>query len=421
LERNRTNYTDLFAHIEPNGDERGRFNYHLRRLRSANLICLSEGQYRLTPRGEAALALINGIPDDEAEQVESITADRLDLAEEINPGYNIVETSTAEIGSMIADTHQSRPGIVARVRNGLRLRFARVKAMLSFATVLLLVGSVLLLASFFLPWFTVSSVSSEPNGLRNLPSGQYGVPEVLAFAPLAFSYSGTFTFFEGAFVANLAYVWLITVAVIGVTSTLVVRKFAWFGVSGTAVLALFAISMFVLASQLGPAFGNPSVDFAYGFGLAVIGSALIEAGARLKTPADTIAPLRTTRQIGIPLMGLGIASIVGGFFVLPEIPYVRPSSMPGIILMGLGFASIVGSLFAFVTPLKGPPSPGILLMVLGTISAVGGFFAFQYGVDYVFPNVYGVAMGFGAAMFVVGILLQVGKSFASRGARPAVS
>jgi hypothetical protein len=95
--------------------------------------------------------------------------------------------------------------------------------------------------------------------------------------------------------------------------------------------------------------------------------------------------------------------------------------MPGIILMGLGFASIVGSLFAFVTPSKGPPSPGILLMVLGTISAVGGFFAFQYGVDRVVPDVYGVAMGFGATMFVVGILLQVGQSFASRGARPAVS
>ncbi len=51
-------YSDLFANVEPEGAGRGRFNYHLKLLREADLVEVDENLYRLTSRGEAATILL---------------------------------------------------------------------------------------------------------------------------------------------------------------------------------------------------------------------------------------------------------------------------------------------------------------------------------------------------------------------------
>lgn len=59
-------YSDLFSRLEPNGAERARFNYHLRSLRDADLVWLTGGLYRLTPKGQAALVLLKEVSESEA-------------------------------------------------------------------------------------------------------------------------------------------------------------------------------------------------------------------------------------------------------------------------------------------------------------------------------------------------------------------
>jgi hypothetical protein len=51
-------YSDLFVNVEPEGAGRGRFNYHLKLLREADLVEVDENLYRLTPRGKAAAVLL---------------------------------------------------------------------------------------------------------------------------------------------------------------------------------------------------------------------------------------------------------------------------------------------------------------------------------------------------------------------------
>lgn len=63
LESGRTTYSDLFDRLEPRGGERGRFNYHLRSLRSGDLVRITDGLYRLSPRGEAALVFLKEVSD----------------------------------------------------------------------------------------------------------------------------------------------------------------------------------------------------------------------------------------------------------------------------------------------------------------------------------------------------------------------
>lgn len=180
--------------------------------------------------------------------------------------------------------------------------------------------------------------------------------------------------------------------------------------------------MLFAADQVGIryTFGTPLVGFTYGFIVAVIGTASIETGARLKTTAGTIALLRTPLPLGILLLGLGIISVVGGLFALPPGPRGLSSPIPGILLLGLGIASTVGGLFGLRSSTKAPPSPGITLMVLGTVSAVGGFLPFMYG-GFPYLDLVLVATIFGVTMFVVGVVLRVTQSMASRPARPGVS
>lgn len=61
LQKGRTSYSDLFSHLEPNGGARGRFNYHLRSLRNADLVRRADSRYYVTHRGEAALTLLEGV------------------------------------------------------------------------------------------------------------------------------------------------------------------------------------------------------------------------------------------------------------------------------------------------------------------------------------------------------------------------
>ena len=142
---------------------------------------------------------------------------------------------------------------------------AETKTLFPVGRVLLLVGAVLLVVGLFLPWFTISGnrqdvVAGEYTGvgLTNLLSD-------LANAPYAWA----------------AFIWLILVAIFGVMSAFVGRKFAMFGTSGILVLALYAILIYVaanLASSQDPWVGTATVSLTYGFILAIIRSALIEAG-----------------------------------------------------------------------------------------------------------------------------------------------
>lgn len=254
------------------------------------------------------------------------------------------------------------------------------KRIVPVGQVLLLVGSSLLLVSFFLPWFTVTYGVSGSNN-EALPAGSYDGLDAI----------GVLGIFGGYVFTYAAFVWLILVAVFGVTSVLVVRKFSWFGISGILVLVMSAIQMFFVAISVGLwyTFGTPSIGFAYGFVLAVIGSAVIETGARLKTPAPKAASMRTPHSLGILLIGLGIASTVGG-------------------------------VFALVSPTKAAASPGILLMVLGFVFAVGGLFALIYQ-GYSVLDMATVAMHFGVLMFVVGMVLRAKPSMVSRPALPSLS
>ncbi len=61
LREDQLTYSRLFATVEPEGSGRGRFNYHLKVLREAGLVEVAENLYRLTSRGEAALALLEEV------------------------------------------------------------------------------------------------------------------------------------------------------------------------------------------------------------------------------------------------------------------------------------------------------------------------------------------------------------------------
>ena len=106
LEEGRTTYSDLFIHLEPNGDDRGRFNYHLRSLRNADLIRRADSLYYLTPRGEAALVLLKG-----------------------------VSQSTGSRFRTKQDSRAGERGWVRRVGDALRLRTAGVKAVVALGRV----------------------------------------------------------------------------------------------------------------------------------------------------------------------------------------------------------------------------------------------------------------------------------------------
>lgn len=257
-------YSNLFGRLEPDGGERARFNYHLRSLRNANLLQLTDSLYGLTAGGAAALALLREVSE----------------RSEKRP--------RPEKESTVGER-----GWVRGVRDALRLRTAKANTIIPVGRVLLLFGSVILLLSIFLPWFTVSygvsglEVEWRVSSHNLLPGTLNGLR---AFEAIGF--------FGGFWYAVAAFVWLLVVVALGISSAFVLRRFSWIGISGILVLVLSALQMLLVAEyrlRLTSSLGTTtSVALAYGFILAIVGSALIEMGARLKTLAPSGPPMQPT-------------------------------------------------------------------------------------------------------------------------------
>ncbi len=147
---------------------------------------------------------------------------------------------------------------------------------------LLVVGAILLFGSlFFLPWFVVSGTRPDlPPGTYN-GIGSTSVLNTLLGGPWGW----------------IAFVWLVVSAMVGLGVAVLGRKTRRLGTLGMVVLLLYALFLVVVPTYLNPqgSTGTASVAFAYGFVTAVLGSALVEAGARLpravfgRYPAPTAA------------------------------------------------------------------------------------------------------------------------------------
>ncbi|HYM41071.1 MAG TPA: hypothetical protein VEY12_13160 [Thermoplasmata archaeon] len=149
---------------------------------------------------------------------------------------------------------------------------AEAKRVLPAGRILLAVGGVLLLVALFLPWFGIGGNQSQ------LPAKDYnGIDLTTLLNNLA----------KGPY-AWLAFAWLLIVAFLAFVAAGIARKIANFGTSGVLVLILYAILLIVaqnLVNQNATS-GNATVALEYGFIVAIIGAACIEAGMRLfKAPA----------------------------------------------------------------------------------------------------------------------------------------
>ena len=159
-------------------------------------------------------------------------------------------------------------------------RKSEKKRVVPAGRVLLAVGGVVLLVALFLPWFDLAGNAAS------LPAGEYtGVTTTTLLNDLA----------KGPY-AWIALAWLLICSVVAFAAAALGRKVANFGVSGVLVLVLYAVLVLVaqnLVNQQTPA-AAAGVSFAYGFVVAILGSALIEAGmrmtARKPTPAAAPAP-----------------------------------------------------------------------------------------------------------------------------------
>jgi len=133
---------------------------------------------------------------------------------------------------------------------------------------LLVAGAVLLLVSLFsLPWFVVSGTRPDlPPGTYD-GTGSTGLLNTLLGGPWGW----------------IAFVWLVVSSMVGLAVATLGRRTRSLGTLGMIVLLLYAVLLFVASPYLNPlgSTGTASVAFAYGFVTAVLGSALVEAGARL--------------------------------------------------------------------------------------------------------------------------------------------
>ena len=139
------------------------------------------------------------------------------------------------------------------------------------ACVLLVVGAaVLFLSLFYIPWFTVTGSRPE------LPAGTYtgvGTTELLNFLA------------KGPY-GWIAFAWFIVCSIAAIVVAVLGRRSHNFGTSGILVLVLYAILLIVAASLVNQqaSGSNAGVTFQYGFVVAVVGAALIEAGSRFPRP-----------------------------------------------------------------------------------------------------------------------------------------
>ena len=160
---------------------------------------------------------------------------------------------------------------------------AGMRAISAGGRALVVAGAALLLGSLFvLPWFAVSGTRPD------LPAGTYGgmgstdLVNTLLSGPWGW----------------IAFLWLVVSAFLAIGIAVVGRKTRRIGTSGIAVLLLYAVLLVVAPSYLNPqaSSGSVSVSFGYGFVAGVLGSALIEAGARWPRPVRARYEAPTTAE-----------------------------------------------------------------------------------------------------------------------------
>ena len=154
---------------------------------------------------------------------------------------------------------------------------------------LLVLGAALLLVNFFgiallpslpsLPWFTVSGNRPE------LPVGSYDALQTTQLLNQ---------------LANGRYAWLafgllLVVAMAGIAIAGIGERTRHFGTAGILVLLIYAAVLYLAAYQYNQqaAGSNAAITIGYGFVLAVIACALIEAGARWPSPVPMRARVPT--------------------------------------------------------------------------------------------------------------------------------
>ncbi len=160
---------------------------------------------------------------------------------------------------------------------------AGMRAISAGGRALVVAGAALLLGSLFvLPWFAVSGTRPD------LPAGTYGgmgstdLVNTLLSGPWGW----------------IAFLWLVVSAFLAIGIAVVGRKTRRIGTSGIAVLLLYAVLLVVAPPYLNPqaSSGSVSVSFGYGFVAGVLGSALIEAGARWPRPVRARYEAPTTAE-----------------------------------------------------------------------------------------------------------------------------
>ena len=160
---------------------------------------------------------------------------------------------------------------------------AGMRAISAGGRALVVAGAALLLGSLFvLPWFAVSGTRPD------LPAGTYGgmgstdLVNTLLSGPWGW----------------IAFLWLVVSAFLAIGIAVVGRKTRRIGTSGIVVLLLYAVLLVVAPPYLNPqaSSGSVSVSFGYGFVAGVLGSALIEAGARWPRPVRAQYEAPTTAE-----------------------------------------------------------------------------------------------------------------------------
>src|SRR2546422_8494343 len=148
---------------------------------------------------------------------------------------------------------------------------AGMRAISAGGRALLVAGAAVLLGSLFvLPWFAVSGTRTD------LAAGTYGG---MGSTDLVNSLLG------GPW-GWIAFLWLVVAAFLAIGIAAAGRKTRRIGTSGIVVLLLYVVLLVVAPPYLNPqaSSGTVSASFGYGFVAGVLGSALIEAGARLPRP-----------------------------------------------------------------------------------------------------------------------------------------
>lgn len=132
---------------------------------------------------------------------------------------------------------------------------------------LLFAGAAVLFGGlFFLPWFRVSGTRPDllPGTYDGL--GSTGLVNTLLSGPWGW----------------IAFLWLVFSVFLALGIGAIGRKTRRIGTVSIVVLLLYALLLVVIPTYLSPqgSAGTASVSFTYGFVAAVLGAALIEAGAR---------------------------------------------------------------------------------------------------------------------------------------------